>query len=128
MLLTLLTETAGQKTVTIDKLKKHNKVTDSQLDTTISDSHIRSISEYFENVEDYVTLFGLKPGQQTDVKDLARSRSTQTAVSKMLKLWRERKERNAKPTYRALIKILLLVKKGDIADKLCKILCGLTID
>ncbi len=105
--------------MTIEELKKHTKVTDSQLDTEIEDSHIRSISEYFENVDDYVMLLGLKPSQQTDVKDLAIRKSTQTAVCEMLKLWRRPNPLTA--TYRALIETLLRANKGDIAVKLCQI-------
>ena len=82
----LHTGAAGLKTISIEQLKQHTKVTDSQLDTAIEESHICSISEYFDNVDDYVLLFGLKPGQQTDVKDLAIRKTTQTAINKMLKL------------------------------------------
>ena len=84
----LHTGAAGLKTISIEQLKQHTKVTDSQLDTAIEESHICSISEHSDNVDDYVLLFGLKPGQQTDVKDLAIRKTTQTAINEMLKLWR----------------------------------------
>ncbi len=94
-------------------------MTDLQLGTKIEDKCIYSISEYFENVEDYVVLLELKPSQETDVKDLAyRSKSTKTAMIRALKFWKEPNPYAA--TYRALVEILLDANKGDIADKICQ--------
>ena len=118
-MLNQLTGTGERQTVTIEELKKHTKVTNSQLDTKIEDECIYSISEYFDNVDEYVIRLKLNPGQERDVKDLChRSESTKTAMIKALKLWREPHPYDA--TYRALVKILLDANKGNIADKICQ--------
>ncbi len=117
-MLNQLTGAGERQTVTIEELKKHTKVTDSQLNTKIEDECIISISELFENVEDYVMLLKLKPGQETDVTDLSHFRGIKIAMIKALKLWREPHPYTA--TYRALVKILLEADKGNIADKICQ--------
>ena len=61
---------------------------------------------------------GLDPGQKTDIKDLAKDKGTKTAIVKALKLWRQPNPIAA--TFRALLWILIHLRKGDIAIKVCR--------
>ena len=110
----------GLKTVTIEELKTHSKVTDSQLDGQIQERKLLKLSAHFDNVESYLVRLGLTPSQQTDIKDLALRRGTQIAMSEALRLWREPNPYAA--TYRALVEVLLDLGKGKIAMEVCNYL------
>ena len=118
-----LWELAGQcrfKTVTIEELKAHTKVTDILLDSQLQEKDLFPLSALFDNIEIYFVHLGLTPSQRTDIKDLAFRRDTQTAMSEALRLWREPNPYTA--TYRALVTILLKLNKGDIAIQVCNYL------
>ena len=118
--MTLHTGACGPKTVTIEELKDHTKVTDFQLDTQIEEEDIFSISAHFSNVESYLGCLRLTPSQRTDIKDLVHIRGTQIAMSEALRLWRE--PNPYKATYRALVELLLNLGKGKVAIDVCNYL------
>ena len=105
------------KTVTIEELKAHTKVTDSQLDSQVQERDLHKLSAHFDNVESYLVHLGLSPSQQTDIKDLALRRGTQIAMSEALRLWREPNPFTA--TYRALVEVLVELGKGEVAVEVC---------
>ena len=104
-------------TMNIEELKAHTKVTDCQLNRTIQEEDMFELAAYFDNVENYLVHLGLNRSQQTDVKALAISRGTQTAMSHALRLWRQPNPFNA--TYRTLVEILLLLDKQAVALEVC---------
>ena len=63
-------------------------------------------------------MLGLLPAQQTDVKDTAFRHSTALATAKALKLWRQPNPYAA--TFKSLIKILIDLKRGDVAVRVCQ--------
>ncbi len=76
------------------------------------------LASCFDNVENYLDQLGLTPSQQTDIHDLAVRQDIQTAMAKALKLWRAPNPFVA--TFRALLIILLDLKKGDVAVRVCQ--------
>ncbi len=116
---TLLGADASVESVlTLAALKRKAEVSDSQLDTEIIEHDMYPLAGCFDNVETYLFNLGLNSGQQTDIKDLATRRSTQLAMSEALKLWRSPNPLTA--TFRALLTILLGLKRGDVAVKVCQ--------
>ena len=106
-----------RKTVTIEELMSNTKVTESQLNSQMEEKDILKLAAYFDNVENYLVHLGLTLSQRTDIKDLAFRRGTQTAMSEALRLWREPNPYTA--TYRALVKMLLDLGKGEVAVEVC---------
>ncbi len=106
--------------MTIEELKERTKVTDSQLDTEIIEIDMIVLAAHFDNIETYSTLFKLTNSEQQDVKDKKSQYDTQTAMSLAMKLWRRRNP--AAATYRALVEIVLSLRKVDVATKVCEFL------
>ncbi len=105
--------------LTISALKGKTGVSDTQLDTEIIDHDLYTLADCFDNVETYLTRLKLTTGQQTDIKNLLALRgSTQIAMSEALKLWCTPNPLTA--TFRALLIILLGLKRGDVAVKVCQ--------
>ena len=104
--------------LTIEKLKQETGIDDSQLTTMIREEDINKIAGLFDNVETYLDMLGLLPAQQTDVKDTVVRHSTEQAMIKALKLWRQPNPYNA--TFKALIEILLDLRRGDVAINVCQ--------
>ena len=109
-----------RRTLSIQELKTHTRVTDSQLNCQIQEKDFQILSVYFDNVETYLAHLRLNSSQQTDIKDLALRRGTQVAMIEALRLWREPNPYTA--TYRVLVEILLDLKKGELAVRVCEYL------
>ena len=110
-----------QNVLTIPELKNRRKLNDSDFNRQIEEKDIFEIAGYFDNVDDCLDSLGLKPGQKTDVQDIAHHKGTQTAMDKALKLWMQPNPYNA--TFGALVEILLKREKGVCADKVACFLC-----
>ena len=104
--------------LTVEKLKRETGVDDSQLATRIREEHLHDLAGCFVQLETYLDRLGLNPAQQTDIHDLAAQRGTQIAMAQALKLWRQPKPWLA--TYRALVEILLDLRRGDVAFRVCQ--------
>ena len=102
----------------LDDLVSRYRIDDTQLDTMIGEEDLSDLADCFDCVEDYLYKLGLKAGQQTDIKDLAFRCNTKTAMAEALKLWRRPNPLSA--TYRALLHILLDLKRGDVAVRVCQ--------
>ena len=104
--------------LTLAALKSSTGVSDTQLDTEVIEHDLYNLAACFDNVDTYILKLGLLPGQQTDIKDLAFRQSTQVAMAEALKLWRAPNPLVA--TFRALLIILLDLKRGDVAVRVCQ--------
>ena len=102
----------------LDDLVSKYRIDDTQLDTMIREEDLSDLADCFDCVEDYLYKLGLKAGQQTDIKDLAFRSNTKTAMAEALKLWRRPNPLSA--TYGALLHILLDLKRGDVAVRVCQ--------
>ena len=108
---------AGTKSLTIEELKKKTGVADIQLDSQIVETDLPDLAGCFDNVDTYLQKFQLTPAQQTDVKNIAHQHNTTVAATQVLRLWRQSNPFAA--TFRALLEILLDLRKGDVADRVC---------
>ena len=109
--------------LSIDLLKKETQITDEWLDQRLEEADLPEVAACFDNTEDYVEKLGLTPGQQTDVSEVKAKtllNRTQAGMKVALKYWRNRNPVEA--TFRALLLILLLLLKGDVAVRVCKYL------
>ncbi len=76
------------------------------------------LADYFDSVRKYPVALGLTASQQADVRLLQVSDDTQTAMMECLSLWQ--RSNGSAATYRALVKLLLRMRKYDIANKVFK--------
>ena len=99
---------------------KHG-VTDEQLDLGIEQDDLAAVAMHFDDVELYLNPLKLNGNEQADVRTSAHvSRSNEVAVINCLSIWRGHKP--SKATFRALISILLHLRKEEIATKICQYL------
>ncbi len=96
----------------------NNGLTETKLNTTIEDTHLQFLAEYFDTIDSFLEQFDLSEGKKTDIKELCYRRGTQTAMVDALKQWRSPNPFNA--TYRRLLEICMAVGKGYIATKMAK--------
>ncbi len=75
--------------------------------------------DYFDNVEFYVDAMNLTTSEQSDVR-LKRIESNHLAMIKCLNIWKSKKLSQA--TFRALLEMLVKLKKQAIADEVCQYL------
>ncbi len=93
------------------------QLTTSQADLEIQQKDVPFLALHFDNVELYVDVMELTPGEQTDVK---KSADTHEAMIKCLRLWKGKKHEQA--TFRTLLKMLVKLRKEEIAVKVCQYL------
>ena len=103
-------------------MSKETGVSDTQLAVLIREEDIYNLAGCFDNVENYLDKLGLTAGQQTEVEDLAERRGIQIAMTKALKFWCQPNPFIA--TYRTLLEILLNLRRGDVAVKVCHYIAG----
>ena len=93
-------------------------LTDQQLDSEIGDSDIPYMTEYFDGVKIYSRAMGLTPAEQADVNKLYCYEGTQVAMTECLTIWKQHNAYAA--THRALLELLLRLRKEKIADDICQ--------
>ena len=93
---------------------------DEQLDREIKDKDTALISIHFDDFENYIHRLELTGNEQADVKKIAQVSGNQVAVINCVTIWRGHE--SSKATFRALIRILLDLKKEKIAIKICQYL------
>ncbi len=99
---------------------KHG-VTDEQLGREIEQDDLAPVAMHFDNVELYLNPLKLTDNEQADVRrETYLSRSNQVAVINCLSIWRGHEPSEA--TFRALIRIVLDLRKEGIATKICQYL------
>ncbi len=90
-------------------------LTDKQLNSEIGDSDIPYLAEHFNGVK---SAMGLTPAQQADVNRLYCNEGTQVAMTECLILWKRHDPFAA--TYKALLELLLGLRKDKTADDICQ--------
>ncbi len=98
---------------------KHG-VTDEQLDREIEQDDLAPVAMHFDNVEFYLNPLKLTGNEKADVKRDAFVKGNQVAVINCLSIWRDHEPSGA--TFRALIRILLDLRKEEIATRICQYL------
>ena len=106
--------------LSIDDIKRETNVTDDQLDQRLEGADLPKVAACFDNPEYYVQILGLTPGQQNDVRSRAHVSGTQVGMMIALTYWRNQNPVVA--TFKTLLLILLSLRKGDVAVRVCKYL------
>ena len=93
-------------------------LTDKQLNSEIGDSDILYVAEYFDESKIYANAMGLTPAEQADVNELYHKNGTQVAMTECLIIWKRHNPYAA--TYKAVLELLLRLRKDKIADDICQ--------
>ncbi len=101
-------------------------LTDEQLNSEIGDSDNSYLAEYFDGSKIYANAMGLTPAEQADVNELYHKNGTQVAMTECLILWKRHDPFSA--TYKALLELILGLRKDKIADDICQHLTQVSIE
>ncbi len=101
----------------LQQLMDTHHLTTSQVDREIQQEDIPFFAVHFDNVEFYIYLLELTPGEQSDVM-LKKTESNHLAMTECLTIWRRKKPSQA--TFRALLEMLARLKKEGIAAEVCQ--------
>ena len=104
-------------TVTLQLLMDKCQLTISQVNREIQQKDVSYLAAYFDNVELYVDAMELSPDEQSYVL-IKRLESNHLAMIKCLNIWKRKKLSQA--TFRALLEMLVKLKKGAIAEQICR--------
>ncbi len=104
--------------VILQELASRYNLTAEQLNSEIEHSDFPCLALYFDNVDIYSHIMELTASEQADVKMLYFREGTQAAMVKCLLFWRTHNPFTA--TYRALLELLLGLRKERIADQICQ--------
>ena len=88
-----------------------------QMACEIEERDIMILAGYFDNVNFYLSVMGLSTSEQVDVRKMS---SNQLAMAECLSLWRRHNPSTA--TLRALLEILMRLRKEEIASKMCDLM------
>ena len=102
----------------LEKLSEMYAISSEQLEGEIEDSDIIVLADYFDNVEYYLSVLGLSPAEQTDIRLKKVLEGTQIAMCHCLLVWKRHNPSRA--TLRRLLEILLCLKKEETASHVCK--------
>ena len=89
----------------------------SQVNHKILQEDIPYLALHFDDVNLYVDVMGLTPGEQINVNG---ARTSHLAMIKCLKLWTRKNP--AQATFRTLLEMLVKLKKEEIAIQICQYL------
>ena len=104
-------------TTIMERLTTDYNRSSNQLDFEIEERDIIFLAGYFDNVEYYLESLELTPTEKTDVRDSKHRDGTQIAMKQCLSFWR--KHNPSKATLKALLEILLKLRKEELASKVC---------
>ncbi|XP_064402672.1 ankyrin repeat domain-containing protein 50-like isoform X2 [Halichondria panicea] len=113
-----VTEGLPANRVTLQELVRRHSLTDEQLNSEIVGSDIPYVAKYFDGVIIYSSAMGLTPSELADVKDLSYRKGIQVAMTECLILWKRHDPVTA--THKALLELLLKLRKEEIADQICQ--------
>ena len=104
--------------MTLERLINDNNMSSDQLEPEIEQRETIILAGFFDNVEYYLDILELTPTEKTDVRESKHLHGTQIAMNKCLLLWREHNP--SKATRKALLEILLILGKEELASKVCR--------
>ncbi|XP_064385076.1 uncharacterized protein LOC135333972 [Halichondria panicea] len=88
------------------------------LNNEIETTEFPILACHFDNVKMYSLALGLTPAQQADVRQIKVLEDTQTAMMECFSLWQ--RSNPAAATYRTLLKLLVRMRKHEIANEVFK--------
>ena len=102
-------------------LIEESGVNKRQIDMKIHAEDLSDLAACFDietrELNSFLDQLGLTVLQMTHIEDLAKNQDLKTVIIEALKLWRQPNPFAA--TFRALLEILLDLRRGDIAVKVC---------
>ena len=101
----------------LQQLMDKYHLTTSQINREIQQKNIPLLAVHFDNVEFYIYLLELTSGEQSDVR-LKKTESNHLAMIECLAIWKRKKPSQA--TFRALLEMLVMLKKEGIAAEVCQ--------
>ena len=99
----------------LQQLMEKYQLTTLQINREIQQKNIPYLAVHFDNVEFYIYLLELTPGEQIDV---GLKKSNQLAMTECLTIWKRKNPSQA--TFRALLEMLVRLKKEGIAAEVCQ--------
>ena len=93
-------------------------MSDQLLDREIKDEEFHIIGRYFDMLSGLPERLHLTRAEYADVKDTVHREGTQSGVAHALKLWR--RVDPSKATFRALLDIVISLRRGDISADIHK--------
>ena len=102
----------------LQQLMDKYQLTTFQINHEIPRTDVSYLAACFDNVELYVDAMELSPSEKSDVL-LTRLDSNHLAMIMCLNIWKRKKLSQA--TFRALLEMLIKLKKEAIADKVCMV-------
>ena len=94
-------------------------VTTAQINREIQQEDIPNLAVHFDDVDFYTYVMELSPGERSDVR-LKKIESNHLAMIECLTIWKRREHSQA--TFRALLEMLIKLKKQKIAEEICQYL------
>ena len=107
----------GDSELSISELKRATGVTDQQLDKELEDIDFYMLGVQFDTVFGLLEELGLNPADRANVKRRVDHESIQSGVALALRLWQS--VNTSAATFRALVRILLRLRKGNVAVRIC---------
>ncbi|XP_064387204.1 uncharacterized protein LOC135335598 isoform X4 [Halichondria panicea] len=107
----------------LQQLMDKYHLTTSQINREIQQKNIPLLAVHFDNVEFYIYLLELTSGEQSDVR-LKKTESNHLAMIECLAIWKRKKPSQA--TFRALLEMLVMLKKEGIAAEVCQCMKALS--
>ena len=101
----------------LQQLMDKYQLTTLQINREIQQKNIPYLARHFDNVEVYIYLLDLTPGEQSDVR-LKKTESNHLAMTECLIIWKRKKPSQA--TFRALLEMLVMLRKEGIAAEVCQ--------
>ena len=102
----------------LSSFERTSGVSDALLDMETKERDFHILGGYFDTLSGLPERLDLTPAECADVKERAHREGTQSGVAHALKLWR--RVDPSKATYRALLDILISLRRGDIAVNIRK--------
>ena len=99
-------------------MKRTTGVSDRLLDTEIKERDLHMLGRYFDTLFGFIERLNLTPAERTNVNRTADREGIEAGVAHALRLWRRVDPSRA--TFRILVKILVDMRRRDIAVQICK--------
>ncbi|XP_064392422.1 uncharacterized protein LOC135340061 isoform X3 [Halichondria panicea] len=109
----------------LQQLMDKCQLTTLQINREIQQEDIPLLAGHFDNVDFYIYVMELSPGEQSDVR-LKKIKSNHLAMIECLTIWKRGKASQA--TFRALLEMLVKLRKEEIAEQICHYLTELSDD
>ena len=108
--------------ITLDDLLKETEICAEKLNQSTSDEHLRAIAIFLTSWRTVAAYLGLS---ENDLEAVERQRKDeQDRRLNVLQRWKGKF--GFKATYRKLVEVLLSLAKADIAEKICRLLKGIS--